>query len=71
LDTLKKSLIFLAKKGGSAYYKYKQLIIYFEQELHLRPIQPGEDAPSIRMISDDFLKVTLATNKLARFMSAK
>jgi hypothetical protein len=55
---VKKSLNPLAKKGISAYYKYKQLIIYFEEELLLRPIQPGEDAPSKRFISDYFLKVT-------------
>jgi hypothetical protein len=58
LNTAKKSLNPIAKKGISAYYKYKQLIIYFEEELLLRPFQPGEDAPSKRFISDYFLKVT-------------
>ncbi len=41
---LNTSLTELLKKATAEYQKYKQLIIYFEQELLLRPIQPGEIA---------------------------
>jgi hypothetical protein len=38
---LKLSLTELSNQGTAEYQKYKQLIIYFEQELLLKPIQPG------------------------------
>jgi hypothetical protein len=68
---LNTSLTELSKKATAEYQKYKQLIIYFEQELLLRPIQPGDDAPLRRIISADVEKISQEAKKVAYFVSRK
>jgi hypothetical protein len=68
---LNTSLAELSKKATAEYQKYKQLIIYFEQELLLRPIQPGVIAPQTRIISAEVEKVAQAAQKVAAFVSHK